>query len=370
MDRRELIAGGSAAAVVLAGAGLARAGADISPEAARLYARALVFDANLSPPIQDKFPFPNSMLDMARQAGVTAMKTTLGGINGTFEQAVDEISFLQRMIELYPDVYLQVRRATDFERAKREKQVGIVLSFEAATMLENKLDRVELFRGLGVLVMQLDYNKQSPFGTGVMGDPHAGLTPLGRKAVAKMNEQGVALDISHSNETTGFGVLEASARPALITHAGCKAVYAHPRNKSDALLRAVAQKGGVVGIYDLPYLTASPKQPTLDDYMAHMTHALSVCGEDHVGIGSDSDLAPFDTSPKAMADFHKDVAYRKKSGLSAPGEDRPPYVIGLNTPRRSEVIADALMKRGYPARVAEKVLGRNFIDALGRIWHA
>jgi membrane dipeptidase len=237
-------------------------------------------------------------------------------------------------------------------------------------MLEDKLDRIELFRGLGVLVMQLGYNKQSPFGTGVLGDPHAGLTALGRKAVAKMNRQGVAIDISHANETTSFGVLQASARPALITHAGCAAVYPHPRNKSDALLRAVAQKGGVVGIYDLPYLTPSPKQPTVDDYIAHMTHALSVCGEDHVGIGSDSQLGPFDTSPKAMADFRKEEEHRQKSGLAAPGEDRPPYVIGLNTPRRSEVIADALLRRGYPARVAEKVLGLNFVSALGRIWNS
>jgi membrane dipeptidase len=369
MNRRELIKAGSAAAILVGRPPAAEADEGVSPGTARLYAKSIVFDANLSPPVQDKFPFPRSMLDMARQSGVTAMKTTLGGIDEKFEDAVDEISFMQRMIELYPDVYLQVRRHADFARAKQENRVGIILSFEAATMIEDKLDRIELFRGLGVLVMQLSYNKQSLFGTGVLGDPHAGLTALGRKAVAKMNEQGVAIDISHANETTSFGVLQASARPALITHAGCTAVFAHPRNKSDALLRAVAQKGGAVGIYDLPYLAPSPKQPTLDDYIAHMTHALSVCGEDHVGIGSDSDLAPFDTSPKAMAEFRKEQMHRQKSGLAAPGEDRLPYVIGLNTPRRSEIIADALLRRGYPARVAEKVLGLNFVNALGRIWN-
>ena len=183
-----------------------------------------------------------------------------------------------------------------------------------------------------------------------------------------MNKQGVAIDLSHSNETTSFDVLKASARAALITHAGCAAIHPHPRNKSDALLRAVAQKGGVVGIYDLCYLTASPKQPTLDDYMAHMLHALNVCGEDHVGIGSDSALAPWDTSPAAMADFKKDEEHRHKAGVAAPEEDRPLYVIGLNTPRRSEIIADALLKRGYKPRAVEKVLGLNFTDALGRIW--
>jgi len=162
--------------------------------------------------------------------------------------------------------------------------------------------------------------------------------------------------------------LQIASKPALITHAGCAAIHPHPRHKSDALLRALAQKGGVIGIYDLCYLTASPKQPDLDDYMAHMVHALNVCGEDHVGIGSDSGLEPWDTSPAAMAAFNENEAQRHKAGVAAPEEDRPLYVIGLNTPRRSEIIADALLKRGYSARVAEKVLGLNFTNALGHIW--
>ena len=367
MNRRQAILSISAGTLAAAMPARSRAQAN-APEAAELYRRSLVFDANLVPPVQDKFPFPKKLLDMMRQSGVTAMKTTLGGIDGSFEATIEDIAFVQSLVEKYPDLYLQVRTHDDFARAKRENRTGILLSFEAATMLEGKLERIELFRGLGVRVMQLTYNKASPFGMGVLGDPHAGLTALGRKAVGKLNEQGVAIDLSHSNETTSFDVLKDSSRPALITHAGCAAVYAHPRNKSDALLRALAAKGGVIGIYDLPYLTPSPKQPTLDDYMTHMVHALSVCGEDHVGIGSDSQVAPWDTSPKALADFNKEQEHRKKSGLAAPGEDRPPYVIGLNTPRRCEVIADALLKRGYSARVTEKVLGLNFTDALARIW--
>jgi membrane dipeptidase len=368
MKRREVLAAMIASAAAARIPLDARADGAISAQAASLYDGALVFDANLIPPLQDKFPFPGTMLDLARHSGVTAIKTTLGGIDEKFEDSVDEISFVQRMCEEYRDVYMQVRRHSDFADAKRQKRMGIVLSFEAVTMLEDKLDRLELFRGLGVLVMQLSYNKGSPFGMGVLGDPKSGLTALGRKAVVSMNTLGIAIDLSHSNESTSFDVLKISTKPVLITHAGCSAVYVHPRNKSDALLRALAQKGGVVGIYDLPYLTASPKQPTLDDYMAHMTHALKICGEDHVGIGSDSQLGPFDTSPRAMTEFNKAQEHRRKTGVAAPGEDRPPYVIGLNTPRRSEIIADALVKRGYGARVAEKVLGVNFTNALGRIW--
>ena len=367
MNRRELLLS-SGALLAASRLALAADGDGISPEARALYEKAIVFDANLSPPLNDTFPFPKAMLDMVRGSGVTAVKTSLGGSDEKFEDTLGEIAFFQRMIEAYPDVFLQVREASDFARAKREKKFGIVFSFESADMFEGKVERIDLFRNLGVRVMQLSYNKTSPWASGVMAVPAAGLTDLGRKAVEAMNAQGVAIDISHANEATSKDVLGTSKPPVLVTHAGCAAIHPHPRNKPDWLLKSVADKGGVVGIFDLPYLTASPKQPALDDYMAHMTHALDICGEDHVGIGSDSELGPFDLSPAGMEAFRKNVEYRKKTGVAAPEEDRPMYVIGLNTPRRSEVIADALLKRGYSARVAEKVLGANFVGALGRIW--
>ena len=367
MNRRDIVLS-TAALVAAPRLAVASGGNGLSAKARALYKKSLVFDANLSPPVAPKLPFPAAMIDVVRDSGVTAVKTSLGGTDASFEDTLGEIAFLQRVIEFYPHVFLQVREARDFVRAKRENKFGILFSFESVEMFEGKIERIELFRNLGVRVMQLSYNKTSPWASGVMADPPTGLTDLGRKAVAAMNAQGVAIDISHANAATSNDVLAASKTSPIVTHCGCAAVHPHPRNKPDALLRAVAAKGGVVGIFDLPYLTESPKQPTLDDYMAHMTHALSVCGEDHVGIGSDSDLQPFDLSPAGMAAFQKDVEYRKKTGVAAPGEDRPPYVIGLNTPKRSEVIAGALLKRGYPARVAEKVLGGNFIEALARIW--
>jgi membrane dipeptidase len=368
MDRRELLLSTGALALASALPAHAADGEGVSPAAHALYERSLVLDANLGPPEIDGFPFPQAALDMIKNSGVSVVKTSLGGTDAKFEDTVAEIAFFQRAIEQYPEVFLQVRMASDFARCKRDKLFGIIFSFESSDMFEGKVERIELFRDLGVRVMQLSYNKTSPWASGVLADPPTGLTELGRKAVAEMNKQGVAIDISHANEATSKDVLALSKPPVLITHAGCKAVHEHPRNKSDAILKAVADKGGVVGIYDLPYLTASPKQPALDDYMAHMTHALSVCGEDHVGVGSDSALSPFDLSPAGMESFRKETERRQKTGVAAPEEDRPMYVIGLNTPRRSEVIADALLKRGYSERVAEKVLGRNFADALTRIW--
>ena len=281
---------------------------------------------------------------------------------------LSDIATVQQVFELHPDVFMQVRRVDDFAIAKRDKRLGIILSFEGVGMLEGKVERIELFRHLGVRVMQLSYNGTSPFASGVLAATASGLTELGRTAVQRMNELGVAIDLSHANAATTRDVIAASSLPVLITHAGCAAVHPHPRNKTDEQLRALVQKGGVIGIYDLPYLTASPHQPEVKDYIDHMAHALKVCGEDHVGIGSDQSVQPFDTSPKAMQEFQEMEAKRHAAGVAAPEEDRPLYVIGLNTPTRCEVIADALLKRGYPERVAEKVLGTNFVRAFTEIW--
>jgi membrane dipeptidase len=305
---------------------------------------------------------------VVRNSGIDVIKFSVGGINDDFAHTVATIAEVQQLIEAHPAYFTQVRVAADMARAKRDKQLGIILSFESAEMLGGRLDSLTVFRDLGVRVMQLSYNRKSAFAAGVMEPEGGGLTPLGRDAVHEMNRLGIAIDLSHANAATTSAVLELSSKPPVMTHAGCAAVHAHPRTKSDEQLRALAAKGGVVGIFDLPYLTASPRQPTVDDYMAHLEHALQVAGEDHVGIGSDVGLEPFDTSAEGMAEFAKELEHRRAAGLSAPEEDRPTYVVGLNTPRRIEIIADQLLKRGYSARVTEKVVGANFARVLTQIW--
>lgn len=373
MNRREFVATGSF--VALGMTGIAVSAADITEPAVTsaaqaLYRRALILDCNLSPDFGDTLPLPQKDLDLYRNSGLTVIKTTIGGYEDSFESTVRDIALFQQVFELHHDVFMQVRRVADFAIAKREKKLGVILSFEGIGMLEGSVERIELFRHLGVRVMQLSYNGPSPFASGVLASPSSGLTELGHTAVQRMNELGVAVDVSHASPATTVDVLTASSVPVLMTHGGCAAVHPHPRNKTDEQLRALAQKGGVIGIYDLPYLAASPHQPEVKDYMEHMAHALKICGEDHVGIGSDQGVEPFDTSPQAMQEFEEAEARRHAAGVAAPEEDRPTYVIGLNTPKRCEVIADALLKRGYSERVCEKVLGANFLRAFTEIWRA
>ncbi|HEU4835058.1 MAG TPA: membrane dipeptidase [Pyrinomonadaceae bacterium] len=342
----------------------------VSAKAAELYRSSFVLDCNTLASIGFQLTGDEQevKLKAVRDSGITVLKSTLGGPNGTFEQTRADIAAADELIEKKPDLFLKVRSPGDLQRAQQQRKVGVIFSFEAATMLEDKIERIEQFRNLGVRIMQLTYNRRSPFAVGCLDGDEQGLTELGREAVAKMNTLGVALDLSHANTRTIAEGIATSKKPPIVSHSGCRSVHMHPRNLEDRVMKALATKGGIMGIYMLPYLTPSPKQPTLDDYMRHMEHALKICGEDHVGIGTD---VPFRRiTENDLEGLRKQLEQRKAAGVSAPGEDRPPYIPDLNTPRKIEIVVDALLKRGYTSRIVEKVLGANFKRVFSEIWTA
>lgn len=346
----------------------ARSTGSAADETRVLYRRAIVINGNLG---GDFFEGPQLSPEIAaqyRSSGLTALKSTLGGDAMDRAETLKQIDALDRTINANPDLFSRIRTSADVLAAKRAGRIGIIASFEGASMLDGKVDAIDAFRARDVLVMGLSYNLQSPFGSGTLVKDPTGLTPLGREAVARMNALGVTLDISHSDEPTSTAAMAASRKPVLITHAGCAAVHPHPRNKSDALIRSLADRGGVIGIYELSFLTDGSHQQSLDDYMAHLTHALDIAGEDHVGIGSDADPLRFDTSPANMKDWYADIARRKRIGVGAPGEGPPPFVTELNRPDRMELIAEALARKGYSSRAVEKVLGANFQRVFVETW--
>jgi membrane dipeptidase len=342
----------------------------IGADAAKLYRESFILDCNALASIGGLLGRSNQeeITRVIRESGVTALKATLGGAMGDFEAAIMDIAAAEQLMEKRADLFLKVRTAPDFDRAKKEQKLGVIYSFESAAMLEDKIERIELFRELGVRVMQLNYNRRTPFGVGCLDGETDGVTELGRKAIAKMNEIGVALDLSHSNTKTTAEGIAASTKPSLITHAGCRAVHMHPRNKEDGEMKALAHKGGVFGVYMLPYITASPKQPMRDDYLQHLEHALKICGEDHVGVGTDVPFFQVDESD--LEEMKKATEKRKADGIATPGEDRPVYIPDMNTPRKMELIAEALLKRGHKSGVVEKIMGANFKRVFGEIWTA
>jgi membrane dipeptidase len=336
------------------------------PSIAELYKNAIVIDSLCGPLIDMDAPATPEILAAIRESGITAINFTIS--DPTFEGTVANIAAVETLVEQHSEIFLIVRRHPDIARAKRENKIGIMPGFQYTAFLEEKPERIETFRQLGVRIMQLTYNNRSIFGDGCLEPGNAGLSKAGITAVKKMNDLGVAVDLSHSGyRTTAEGIVE-SARPVLITHSGCAAVYAHPRNKPDEILKSLADRGGYFGVYLMPYVVASPTVPTREHVLDHIVHALNVCGADHVGIGSDGSIQKTVLTAEQKAAFDQDIARRKKLGIGAPGEDRYPYVPDLNGPDHMEIIAIELAKRGQASATIEKVLGANFQRVIGEIW--
>lgn len=333
-----------------------------------LYRNAIVIDSLCSPFVDSEKSPGTDLVKAVRNSGITAINYTIS--ERDFEGTLRDLAWLEALVEKYPDAFTIVRNQPEIALAKQANRVGIIPGFQYTAFLEDDPERIAMFRDLGVRIMQLTYNTASIFGDGCLEPRNAGLSIAGHAAVKKMNEIGVAVDLSHSGYRTTSEAILASSKPVLISHSGCAAIYAHPRNKPDDILRSLADRGGYFGIYLMPYLVASPTVPTRQHVLDHLIHAINVCGADHVGIGSDGSIQEVILTPEQKAAFDADIAQRKKLGIGAPGEDRYPWVPDLNGPTHMQLIAEELSRRGQPSSVIENVLGANFQRIIGEIWES
>jgi len=367
-SRREFLIslGGAVALRAIAPQVFAEAAEQLPPEITDIYRKSIVIDTLCAPfTSSDSLP-DKAAIDSVRKSGITAINFTISA--PTYEETVNNVAYIDALVEQSSDVFMVVRQQSDIARAKSESKIGIMPGFQYTQVLEADTSRIETFRRLGVRIMQLTYNNRSIFGDGCLEPGNAGLSKAGLKAVQTMNELGVAVDLSHSGYQTTSEAIAASKKPVLITHSGCASIHAHPRNKPDEVMKALADKGGYFGVYLMPYLVPSPTVPTREHVINHVLGAINICGADHVGIGSDGSIQAVSLSPEQKKAFDEDIAQRKKLGIGAPGEDRYPYVPDVNGPDHMETIAAELEKRGQPSAAIEKVLGANFQRIIGEIW--
>lgn len=371
MNRRRFLQMGALAA---AAAAWPRVRAASAP-AWRGYADAMVIDGLGGPGIaQTKPGTPLSAAALAdvRACGLTGCNLTVSGV-GSYAQDYDgtvrNIAYWDGEIAAHPDLLMQARSAADLAAARRSGRLALIYGFQDATPFGEDLDRLDAFWGLGVRIYQLTYNRRNLVGDGCLEPGNAGLSTFGRTLVERLNAKRALIDLAHSGQRTALEAIAASAQPVAISHTGCRALADLPRNKTDEELKRLADKGGVAGIYLMPFLRTQG-QPMAADVVAHIEHALNVCGEDHVGIGTDGVISPVQVTEQFKRDFTAEIAERRRRGISAPGEraDAFTFVPDLNTPRRFETLAALLARRGHSdARIA-KILGGNFARLFREVW--
>lgn len=308
----------------------------------------------------------------AHASGLTAVNITLGYTLGDmppYEYTLHEIDVWDAIIRDNDADLVKVLKAQDIRAAEAEGRIGVVYGFQNAVAVGDDLDRIADFHRRGVRVIQLTYNQANHIGDGAMAPQNRGLTPFGREVVAALDESRVMVDLSHSGENTCLDAIRVATRPVSINHTGCRALVDLPRNKTDEELRLVAEQGGFVGIYFMPFLSPTG-HATAADVVEHIVHAVNVCGEDVVGIGTDGPVTAIDDLDAYRAQLAGHVAERQAAGVGAAGEraDTYPFVVDLRGADQFHKLIRLLEERGCKPDRIEKIMGRNFVAYAERVW--
>jgi membrane dipeptidase len=374
MNRRQFLTAtaATAALAVFPSAGLAQ-----PPSTRRSSDAAIWVDAQggidgWDEPEPGRFVPSPKLIEAIRQRRIDLVGMTLGEVgNGPdrFRSAVQSVAEWDALLAVHKAHFAKIESVADIRAARSAGRLGLVYNFQDTTMLEGEASRVATFAALGVKQIQLTYNKRNLAGDGCLERANAGLSDHGREVIAEIEKAKVLLDLSHAGQRTIAEGIAAAKRPLAITHSACRSLVDLPRNTFDSEMRALADKGGVFGIYLMPFLRLSG-QPGKADLIRHIEHAVKVCGEDHVGLGTDGPLFGYEITEETKKRHREFFEDRKKKGIAAPGEaaDVLNMVEGYNDVARYASLAADLKARGWSQARIDKLLGGNFLRLYGEAW--
>lgn len=296
--------------------------------------------------------------------GITGVSVTCGLWEG-FRDSILNVAQWKRWFEDNSDLILQAHSTADIERAKRENKTAVVLSWQNTAGIEDRLEFLKIFSDLGVKIMQLTYNTQNYSGAGYSELRDSGLTGFGREVVDEMGRVGIVCDLSHVGPQTSADVIEYAKKPPCFSHVLPAGLKESPRNKSDALIRACGQRGGIIGLSQFGPHMQRGNDSTIDDYLAACEYVIELAGEDHVGVGSDASQGHARPSP-FMEWCNLDKGYARK--LTGYGSEKVVKPLGALKDRPA--LGEAMVRRGWSEERMRKVLGGNWLNYLNRIWES
>ena len=295
-------------------------------------------------------------------AGLTAIVFDIPVYPRDYDGAVKEMARWNSFFVETKLPVLRVEKSADLATAKRDKKLGVILACQDASIVGigsgDYTGNLEMFHRLGLRVLQLTHNQRTSFADSFMEKRDAGLSRAGEDLVKNMNELGVLIDLSHCSPQTLFDTMALSSKPCVVTHAGCKALAATARNKSDAEIKALGAKGGVFGVYDMTLWLTDKPTADVDTVVDHIDHVAQLIGADHVGFGSDGAVEQLDADAEAKR--MAGVQQRWAGGPSFEWPVRHVRVPELNGPGRLRALADALGRRGYKDADIAGIVGGNF----------
>ncbi|MEO8099438.1 MAG: membrane dipeptidase [Acidobacteriota bacterium] len=293
---------------------------------------------------QQSLPFPEAEFARLKASGVTVIHPAVGFLNAdAYDASCDDVARWNRFLDAQAGKFIKINQPEDILLAKQTGRIGVILGFQNSQHFRTGQD-VDRFYQLGQRVSQLTYYNNR-LGAGST-DSASGLSAFGAQVIARMNQLGMAVDVSHCGDRTTLDAIEASARPVLVTHSNCRAlVPGSARCKSDEAIRRLAQKGGVFGVTMVRPFVRRSGEATIEQVLDHIDHVARLVGVEHVGLGTDVDLDGRDKGLPLRSDLD-----------------------GAHYEQKMFDVAEGLLRRGYSDAEAALVLGGNFQRILGQIW--
>lgn len=277
-----------------------------------------------------------------------------------FEGTIRNLVEMNQLIEANSDLLTKVYTTKDIYRAKAEGKTGVMMGFQNAHSFEDQIGYVQIFKDLGVGIVQMCYNTQNLVGTGCY-ERDGGLSGFGREIVAEMNRVGMLCDLSHVGPNTAKEVIIESKKPVAYSHCLPFGLKEHPRNRTDEELKFIADNGGFVGVTMFaPFLKAGINA-TVDDYVEAIQYIYNIVGEDAIGIGTDF-------TQGHGQDFFEHITHDKGYArrLTRFGEVINP--LGMRTVGDFPNLTEALLKHGFSERQVLKIMGENWVNLLAEVW--
>jgi membrane dipeptidase len=297
-----------------------------------------------------------------KASGITGFHNAhgLGGPDAR-RQALTFLAGWQGFAGRNSHIFTLVDNVADLDRAKADGKCAVIMGIQNAEHFETVED-VALFRRLGLRCAQLTYNSQNRIGSGSTDRVDGGVSDYGAAIIAEMEKQKMLVDVSHCGDRTTLDAIDIATGPIAITHSNARALVDHPRVKTDAAIKALAAKGGVMGITGVRMFVRTT-DPTNVGHMAdHIDHVAKLVGIDHVGIGSDADLHGYDDMvPEEYAllrrSYKDSYAIREKVDID-----------GFDHPLKTFDLVEELIRRNYSNDNIRAVLGGNFRRLLAQVW--
>lgn len=306
-------------------------------------------------------------LDKLRSSGVTAINHAVS-ISADRDGALASIAGWLTRLRERPGPLVKASTVEDVHAAKRDGTIAWFVGFEDSLPVGEDLANLTLFHELGLRFMGLTYQNRNFAGDGCGETANAGLSRFGRRLIREANALGVALDLSHTGERSTLEAIEVSTKPVLVSHAGLRHFVDSPRNKSDAEVKALAERGGVFGLAAKSGFlspTGLRDGSDLDTFVDNIDYLVELVGVDHVIVGTDNgDIRKY--TREGMARVR-----RLYPEIPIIGDDLNLDVVhprGLADPADLPNITTALLRRGYGADDIRKILGENLLRVLGEVW--